>query len=87
MAKRTRPGGGKQNQLKLEAEMPKGRTYPGCCTPFPYAVFENQTLTELYAQHRGRNCAGYREPMSVGAWNEEVDRRAAARSGDGGNDR
>jgi hypothetical protein len=74
MAKRTRPG---KRPLEIRDIV--------CCQPYPYAHFVNQALVSIQARHRGEECSGSTEAMSLEAWNAEIDRRAA-RSRDGGND-
>lgn len=86
--KRTRPrGSGNRPDRTNKALPPLNAPFPGCCKPYPYAAFSNQTLVQLEARHVGKGCRGYTEPMDLEEWNEDVDRRNAARSGGGGHER
>jgi hypothetical protein len=70
--KRTRPKGKSPVLEMINAP------HPGCCEPFPDARFENEQLVELWSHHRGKGCKGFMEPISLEAWNAEIDRRASA---------
>jgi len=81
--KRTRPGARQRPDRTDKALPPLNSPFPGCCKPYPYAVFVDQKLVELHAHHTGRHCKGYQEPMSLEEWNAEVDARAARSAGKG----
>jgi hypothetical protein len=85
--KRTRPGARNRPDRTDKALPPLNSPFPGCCKPYPYAVFVDQKLVELTARHTGRHCKGYQEPMSLEEWNADADARSAARRRDGGDDR
>lgn len=82
--KRTRPAG-RADRPDRTVDIPHG-PHPGCCVPYPYAVFRNERLVQLDARHVGRFCKGSVEPMDMEAFHAEVNRRASSRSPIGGDD-
>lgn len=73
-----------RSQSRREPQLAVERVpFPGCCRPYPHAVFRKQKLVEVYRHHNGERCGGYLEPWPLEDFNAEV----AARSAGEGDDR
>ena len=62
----------KTRKRKPIVEVPLISIYPGCCNPYPDATFVNQKIVKLVAHHRGPQCKGFLEPMSIEDWNASI---------------